>query len=115
MEICFGELKGGGDILEVGFGSGVAFRNLSARFARIHGLDPGVDIGLVSDFWRGRGIEVDLQSGSVLEMPYQDQSFDAVLLVSILEHLQPGEEGRAFSETKRVLKHGGQVVYWVPI
>lgn len=115
VETCLGELEGGGDILEIGFGSGVAFLNLVAKYARIHGLDPGVDIGLVSAFWRGKGVEVDLRSGSVLEMPYRSQSFDAVLLVSILEHLRPGEQGRAFSEIKRVLKHGGQVVYGVPI
>jgi len=115
VETCLAELEGGGDILEIGFGSGVAFRNLAAKYAGIHGLDPGVDIDRVSAFWLGRGVEADLRHGSVLEMPYPDQSFDAVLLVSILEHLLPGQLARAFTEIRRVLRRGGQVVYGVPI
>src|SRR6185295_17012104 len=57
----------------------------------------------------------ELCNGSVLEMPYADESFDTVLLISILEHLQPTQQERAFSEIRRVLKPGGQVVYGVPI
>jgi len=61
------------------------------------------------------GIQTNLRNGSVLEMPYPDQSFDTVLLISILEHLQPQEQLQAFREIWRVLKPGGQVVYGVPV
>ena len=60
-------------------------------------------------------IETHLQQGSVLSMPYEDDFFDTVLLVSILEHLKPIEQLQAFKEIRRVLKPGGQVVYGVPI
>jgi ubiquinone/menaquinone biosynthesis C-methylase UbiE len=115
VEMCLDELKGGDTVLEVGFGSGVAFRNLSLKYQRISGLDAGVDIQRIADFWRDKGIEADLKAGSVLEMPFPDGCFDAVLLISILEHLTPGELPRAFAEVKRVLRPGGQVVYGVPI
>ena len=48
-------------------------------------------------------------------MPYPDNQFDTVLLISILEHLKPDDQPRAFAEIQRVLKPGGQVVYGVPI
>ena len=48
-------------------------------------------------------------------MPYADNFFDTVLLVSILEHLQPCDQIQAFREIHRVLKPGGQVVYGVPV
>jgi len=48
-------------------------------------------------------------------MPYPDESFDAVLLISILEHLQPQEQLQAFREIRRVLRPGGQLVYGVPV
>lgn len=48
-------------------------------------------------------------------MPYEDNQFDTVLLISILEHLRPDELAQAFQEIKRVLKPGGQVVYGVPV
>ena len=62
-----------------------------------------------------RGIQTDLRNGSVLEMPYPDGTFDTVLLISILEHLKPADQARAFAEIRRVLKPGGQVVYGVPV
>jgi len=39
-----------------------------------------------------------------LKMPYADNYFDTVLLVSILEHLKPLELAQAFVEVNRVLK-----------
>jgi ubiquinone/menaquinone biosynthesis C-methylase UbiE len=48
-------------------------------------------------------------------MPYGDNQFDTVLLISILEHLKPHELEQAFSEIKRVLKPNGQVIYGVPV
>ena len=47
-------------------------------------------------------------------MPYPDNYFDSILLISILEHLKPEELHTAFREIRRVLKNGGQAVYGVP-
>ncbi len=57
----------------------------------------------------------DLRTGNVTRLPYTDNTFDTVLLISILEHLQPAEQSAAFAELKRVLKPGAQVVYGVPV
>jgi SAM-dependent methyltransferase len=115
VEMCLAELKSGGDVLEVGFGSGVTFPNLARKYGRVWGLDPGVDIELVSAFWSTRGVRANLRAGSVLEMPFADDSMDSVLMISILEHQRPDELPRAFAEVRRVLRPGGQVVYGVPI
>ena len=115
VELCLAELTGGQRILEVGFGSGVTFRNLQLKYQETFGLDLGVDVGKVTDFFRGRGLEVHLLKGTVLGMPYPDSFFDSVLLISILEHLRPGQQSAAFQEVARVLKPGGQVVYGVPV
>lgn len=115
VELCLAELTGGQRILEVGFGSGVTFRNLRLRYQETFGLDLSVDVGKVTDFFRERGLEVHLLKGTVLGMPYPDSFFDSVLLISILEHLQPEQQSAAFQEVARVLKPGGQVVYGVPV
>jgi SAM-dependent methyltransferase len=114
VELCLAELTGGRRVLEVGFGSGVAFPNLVRKYQEVHGLDLGVDVGSIADFFRDRGLQVHLKFGSVLSAPYPDSHFDSVLLVSILEHLRPEEQKRAFLECSRVLRPGGQVVYGVP-
>jgi ubiquinone/menaquinone biosynthesis C-methylase UbiE len=69
----------------------------------------------VAAVFSARGIATDLRQGNVLQMPYEGGYFDTVLLISILEHLKPGELPQAFAEIRRVLRPGGQVVYGVPI
>jgi len=115
VELCLDECRGGDAVLEVGFGSGLTFLNLGRKYRRIYGLDLTSSVGEVGALFRRHGIETDLANGSVLEMPYAADEFDTVLLISILEHLKPAEQRRAFGEIRRVLKQGGQVVYGVPI
>jgi ubiquinone/menaquinone biosynthesis C-methylase UbiE len=115
VELCLGECRGGERILEIGFGTGLTFMNLHEMYKEIHGLDLTADTKAVHDAFAARGVETDLRKGNVLEMPYEDNYFDTVLLISILEHLKPEEQPKAFGEISRVLKPDGQVVYGVPI
>jgi ubiquinone/menaquinone biosynthesis C-methylase UbiE len=115
VELCLGECKGGESILEVGFGSGLTFLNLAESYENIHGLDLTCDTEAVFGVYAKRGIHPELKNGNVTDMPYPKDTFDTVLLISILEHLQPDELNSAFAEIKRVLKPDGQVVYGVPV
>jgi len=115
VELCLAECRGGERILEIGFGSGLTFLNLHDRYREIHGLDLTADVQRVTQVFTSRGIATDLRQGNVLQMPYPDNHFDTVLLISILEHLQPAEQLAAFNEIRRVLRPGGLVVYGVPI
>ena len=115
VELCLAELRGGDRILEVGFGSGTAFLNLHDSYREIYGLDLTAPVAEVTSLFSSIGIDTVLQNGNVLGMPYPDGFFDAVLLISILEHLKVDELEPAFMEVRRVLKSGGQVVYGVPV
>ena len=115
IEMCLAECTGGQRVLEVGFGSGVTFPNLNDSYQEIHGLDLNVSVEDVAAVFRTKQIETRLQNGSVLSMPYEDDFFDTVLLVSVLEHLKPSEQAQAFREIRRVLKPEGQAIYGVPI
>lgn len=115
VELCLAECCGGRRVLEVGYGSGLTFPHLDERYDEIHGLDRQADPEEVAACFRSRGIDADLQTGSVLDMPYPDDWFDTVLLISILEHLRPGELEQACREVRRVLKPSGQMVYGVPV
>jgi len=115
IELCLTECTGGQRILEVGFGSGVTFQNLHENYEEIHGLDLNASVEDVTAVFRAKQIETHLQNGSVLSMPYEDDFFDTVLLVGVLEHLKPFEQTQAFREIRRVLKPGGQAIYGVPI
>lgn len=115
VEMCLAECSGGERVLEVGYGSGVAFLNLAEMYQEIHGIDLTADNGTVASLYKSLGIQVDLRQGDLLQLPYHDGYFDTVLLVSILEHLRPEQQRLAFQEIHRVLKPGGQVVYGVPV
>lgn len=115
VEMCLDECRGGRRVLEVGFGSGVTFLSLHELYKEIHGLDLTASVDDVSAVFAARQITTHLRRGNVLQMPYPDGHFDTVLLISILEHLKPAEQEQAFSEMRRVLAPGGQVVYGVPI
>ncbi|MCX5855688.1 MAG: class I SAM-dependent methyltransferase [Deltaproteobacteria bacterium] len=115
VEICLSECRGGERILEVGFGSGVTFLNLHERYREIHGLDMKESIRNVYPVFTSAHIATYLLNGDVMHMPYMNDVFDTVLLISVLEHLRPEKQLQAFSEIRRVLKPGGQVVYGVPV
>ncbi len=115
VELALNECSGGERILEVGFGTGLAFPNLHDTYKEIHGIDLTADIEAVKSVFEPLNIPLFLEKGDVLKMPYEDNSFDTVLLVSILEHLKPVELEQAFTEIRRVLKPGGQMVYGTPV
>ena len=115
IELCLSELTGGERILEVGYGSGVAFPNLSDLYDEIHGVDLASEHEVISRRFADRGIDARLTTGDLLDLQYEDRLFDSVLLISILEHLRPRQLSTAFEQLQRVLKPGGQIVYGVPV
>lgn len=115
VELCLAECKGGKRVLDVGFGSGVTFLNLHERYGEVFGLDLTARVEEVRAVFQARRIETVLRNGSVLHMPYENDFFDTVILISILEHLRQDEQIRACREISRVLKPGGQMVYGVPV
>ena len=116
MEMCLSECNGGEKILEVGFGSGLTFSNLNRMYKKIYGVEKNnpIPIADIAAYFAHRNIPVFLTSGDLLNLPYEDGEFDTVLIISVLEHLKPHEQVRAFSEIHRVLHPGGQLVYGVP-
>jgi ubiquinone/menaquinone biosynthesis C-methylase UbiE len=115
VELALSECTGGERILEVGFGTGLAFPNLHDMYKEIHGIDLTADIQAVQSVFESTGIPLFLEKGDVLNMPYQDNFFETVMLVSILEHLKPPELEQAFAEVRRVLKPEGQMIYGTPV
>ncbi|MGB7156527.1 MAG: class I SAM-dependent methyltransferase [Tepidisphaeraceae bacterium] len=115
VELCLDECRGGQRVLEIGFGSGMTFLNLNEKYREIHGLDLTADVNAVASAYRARGVESSLFNGDIVSMPFPDQHFDTVLLISILEHLKADQLAQAMAEVRRVLKPGGQMVYGVPV
>gem|GEM_PF-265229 len=115
VELCLNALPVGGRALEVGFGSGLLFPNLHEMFDEINGIDLNADVVKTQEIFNRLGIKTTIRRGNILNLPYEEHFFDAVLCISILEHLQPGSLPQALSEITRVLKPTGVFVYGVPV
>ncbi len=93
----------GGDVLEVGCGTGLVLQRI-ARFAKsARGIDlsPGM-----LDKARARGL--DVLEGSATELPFPDDSFDVCCSFKVLAHVPA--INMALSEMARVTRSGGVVI-----
>jgi SAM-dependent methyltransferase len=61
------------------------------------------------DIRPGPGVDV---VGTVYDLPFEDESFDIVLCMVVMEHLE--DPRKAISEMRRVLKQGGSIIVSVP-
>lgn len=85
-------------VLDVGCGLGVHLQRLQERGMLVSGLDAGpVAAGLAA---RRLGDKVDIEVGDAHELPYEDNSFDAVVMVNTLELVE--RRAQVLAEATRV-------------
>lgn len=91
-----------GDLLDVGFGSGVMVPEERRRARRVQGIDLHDKVDLVRERLAAQGVHADLRRGSIEAIPFPDASQDAVVCLSVLEHLH--DLDGALREIHRVMK-----------
>jgi SAM-dependent methyltransferase len=102
-------LRPGLDVLDAGCGVGAIALDIAPTVApgRVTGVD--VDADQVEAARRSaaeRGIEnAEFQTGSVLELPFEDESFDVVYANAVLFYLR--DQAEALREMRRVLRPEG--------
>lgn len=106
----FGSPKGetsGLKILDIGCGTGA----MSARLSKWGQLVSADFSPLALDFSKRRGLS-HLVAADAMNLPFAENSFDALVAMDILEHLP--DDVAAMKEFYRVLKPGGKVIATVP-
>lgn len=106
-EICRALDKQRPRILDVGCGTG-ANLELLAQYGDAEGVDISSD---ALNFCRARGLE-RVRQGAAEVLPYEDESFDLVTALDVVEHLDDDVAG--LREMRRVLKPGGRALLFVP-
>jgi SAM-dependent methyltransferase len=99
-------------LLKVGYGSGIFMPELSQYCDELYGLDIHPMPEQVTEILEQYGVRAHLTSASAVSMPFPDQMFDGITVVSALEFVEPLEA--ACQEFKRVLKPGGFLVVITP-
>jgi len=99
--------KPGGRLLEVGCGSGAALHSMQKKGWHVTGLD--FDEGAVNNA-RSKGL--DVRHGQLSAQAFADQTFDAVVMSHMIEHVPSSVE--LLAECRRILKSDGILVAITP-
>jgi 2-polyprenyl-3-methyl-5-hydroxy-6-metoxy-1,4-benzoquinol methylase len=96
-----------GDLLEVGSGDGKILRTFARErpALRLSGCDVRP--------WPSRDSHIDFRVITTKDLPFQDGSFDAVVIADVLEHVDDPEH--LVAEIARVLRPSGRFVGFIPL
>ncbi len=100
----------GSHLLEVGCGMGYDSLEFLRRGVRVTATDltPNA-VSLTRRHFDLEGVQAeDIRTANVLDLPFEDNSFDAVWANGVLH--ATGDTARAIKETRRVLKPGGRAI-----
>lgn len=101
-------------VLEVGCGTGVVTRAVTA-VPGFHGEVVGLDqssafIETARDIAKAKGLDHTYDIGDAHDMPYGDESFDVVLVHTVISHVTSPD--RILNEIRRVLRKKGRAVFF---
>jgi SAM-dependent methyltransferase len=100
-------------VLDLGCGTGtltVLIKQMHPH-AEITGIDGDQTVlGIAHTKAAQGGTEIQFDWGMAYQLPYPDNSFDRVLSSLVIHHLTTDEKQRAFQETFRILKPGGELL-----
>lgn len=100
-------------LLEIGYGSGIFLPELSRHCSELYGVDIHSKVDLVQKTLEKEGVAAQLSVGDVRALEFPDGMFDAVVCVSVLEHIR--ELDLAIGEMARVAGDSGIVVLGFPV
>lgn len=99
-------------LLEIGYGSGVFFPELSKYANELHGIDPHPYPGEVKAVLTQHSVNANLVQGTATELPFEDNFFQTIVAVSALEFID--DLDKVCREVKRALQPGGRFVVVTP-
>ena len=100
-------------LLEIGYGSGVFLPELSRHCSELYGVDIHSKVDLVRETLEKERVAAQLSVGDVCALKFPDGMFDAVVCVSVLEHIRKLD--LAIGEIARVTGDSGVVVLGFPV
>ena len=114
LTLCLDLLPQGqmGKLLDIGCGTGIFLPELKRRTDELWAVDNQLQDRSLKGMLKLENVSANIAAADLLKLPFKDERFDVLLLISVLEHISdlPG----AVREMLRVLKPGGIVVAGFP-
>ncbi len=97
-------------VLDVGCGGGFTCEFMAKKGAAVSGIDLSeVSIDTAKKHAEESNLTIDYKNGTAENLPFEDDSFDVVNCVDVLEHVE--DVSVIIAEIKRVLKPGGTFLF----
>jgi len=100
----------GARILDLGCGNGLSSYLLSKKGLKATGLD--ISYLFLQQAGARGSRDLNYAAGDAMNLPFKDESFDAVSSISLIEHIPDAR--KALSEMMRVVKPGGVILIMAP-
>ena len=98
------------NVLDIGCGGGFTCEFIAKKGATVSGIDLStVSIKTAKLHAKESDLTIDYRSGTAENLPYQDDRFDVITCVDVLEHVE--DVAKVIAEVKRVLKPGGVFLF----
>ncbi len=105
------EQKSGETVLDIGCGTGNYSIELASMCLKVVGIDPSANMLKIAREKAEKGrLDIEFILGIAESLPFNDNQFDIVLLVTTFEFLDPE---KTIFEMKRVLKKDGRIILGV--
>jgi arsenite methyltransferase len=101
-------LEPGERVLDIGSGPGFLAEEMAEEVGpegAVHGVDPSESMLAIS---RRRETRVEYAIGDAVSLPYEDETFDAVIATQVYEYVP--DMPAALAEARRVLRPGGRLL-----
>jgi SAM-dependent methyltransferase len=100
------DLPKGSSVLDIGCGTGEQLKRCRQLGFNVTGIEPSPEMRTIA---RRLNPGVSIQYGIITSLPFQDESFDFVLVIEVLRYLHRTDIQQAYREMLRVLKPGGRL------
>ncbi|WP_087974498.1 class I SAM-dependent methyltransferase [Oceanobacillus rekensis] len=100
-------LKPGSTVLDIGCGDGYGSFKLYREGYHVTGVDLSKEMIQLAKSRLKKGENISFQQGNVNEIPFEDNYFDAIMAINVLEWVE--DPLHALKELKRVVKPNGLI------
>jgi len=98
-------------VLDLGCGAGRNTMPLAQKNFEVYGLDNApTGLKILKKTLKNRSLKVNLKTGNAFaSLPYQDNYFDAIISVQVLQHAKETVILKAIKEVSRIIKPNGLI------